>query len=130
MALTIQETAEKFGISPYTLRYYESEGLIPKVQRNASGHRVYENEDIDWIGFITCLKSTGMPIAEIKRYIKLCEVGDSTVLDRKELLVAHKDRLLAKIKRLHESLDRIEWKIEHYEIVGKELNLKLKELKS
>jgi DNA-binding transcriptional MerR regulator len=121
MALSIQETAEKFGISPYTLRYYENEGLIPKVHRNASGHRIYENEDLDWIGFVTCLKSTGMPIAEIKRYIKLCEEGDSTVLDRKQLLVAHKNRLLTRMQKLHESLKRIEWKIEHYEIIEKEI---------
>lgn len=55
MELSIQETAEKFGISPYTLRYYESEGLIPRIERNANGYRVYNDDAIDYISFITCL---------------------------------------------------------------------------
>lgn len=124
MTHSIQETAEKFGVSPYTLRYYENEGLIPKIERNANGHRIYKDEDIDLISFITCLKSTGMPISEIKQYIKLCQAGDSTIEDRKKILESHKERLLLQIHGLNEYLEKIEWKIDHYETIGTCLNLK------
>ena len=115
MSLSIQQTAEKIGITSYTLRYYEKEEIIPRIERNSSGHRVYKEEDLDWINFITCLKSTGMPIAEIKRFVQLSRFGDATIGDRKQLLVSHQKRLLAKIKKMNEYLERINWKVAYYQ---------------
>lgn len=115
MTLTIQETAEKLGLSSYTLRYYEKEEIIPHITRNTSGHRVYHAEDIDWITFVTCLKSTGMPISEIRRFLQLYQLGDTTIGDRKKLLQAHKKRILAKLSKMNDYLEKINWKIDHYE---------------
>lgn len=115
MSLSIHETAEKLGVSSYTLRYYEKEEIIPTIQRNASGHRIYKEEDLEWIQFITCLKSTGMPISEIKRFVKLYQLGDSSIADRKKLLIAHKNRLLARMKKMKQYLEKIDCKIEFYE---------------
>lgn len=115
MTLSIQETADKLGVSSYTLRYYEKEEIIPTIERNASGHRVYKDEDLEWIQFVTCLKSTGMPISEIKRFVQLYQLGDASIADRKKLLIAHKNRLLARMSKMKEYLEKINWKIEHYE---------------
>lgn len=115
MRLSIHETAAKLGVTPYTLRYYEKEEIIPSIERNESGHRIYKDEDLEWIYFITCLKSTGMPISEIKRFVKLYQYGDETIADRKRLLVAHKNRLLARMKKMNQYLEKIDYKIALYE---------------
>lgn len=115
MTLSIQEASEKMGLSSYTLRYYEKEQIIPKISRNSSGHRIYTEDDINWINFINCLKSTGMPISEIKRFMQLYQSGDSSLRARIDMLVSHKNRVIAKIRQCNDYLDKINWKIEYYE---------------
>ncbi|NKR09645.1 MerR family DNA-binding transcriptional regulator, partial [Escherichia coli] len=41
---TIKEISEKTGITPYTLRFYEREGILPSVKRDSSGNRMYDEE--------------------------------------------------------------------------------------
>lgn len=68
--MTIAEVSERFGTSPDTLRYYERVGLIPPVGRK-SGIRNYDENDIKWIEFIFCMRSAGVPIEELARYVAL-----------------------------------------------------------
>lgn len=44
MTYTISEFAKKLGLTAYTLRYYEKEGLLPFVER-INGRRVFKDED-------------------------------------------------------------------------------------
>ena len=115
MDFSIHDISEKIGVSSHTLRYYEKEQIIPRVRRNTSGHRIYNMEDIDWINFVTCLKSTGMPISDIREFIRLCKLGDESIGDRKKLLISHREVVLARIKKLNDYLDKIAWKINYYE---------------
>ncbi len=70
LSYSIGQVAQKTGLSAYTLRYYEKEGLLPFVKKSDSGMRVYTDSDIAWLSMIECLKATGMPIKEIRLYIK------------------------------------------------------------
>lgn len=45
MVYTISEAALKMQLTPYTLRYYDKEGLIPFVERSASGIRMFKEKD-------------------------------------------------------------------------------------
>lgn len=76
MTYTISEIAEKMGVSVFTLRFYDKEGLLPFVER-INGRRVFKDEDFAWLRVISCLKTTGMPIREIREYIALCSGGDA-----------------------------------------------------
>jgi DNA-binding transcriptional MerR regulator len=113
--LTVQQASEKTGLSAHTIRYYERIGLIPSIERAANGHRRYSEDDIGWIEFLKCLRSTGMPISEMQRYVELQQEGDATLHDRLALLEAHRRRIKAKIKELNDFLERIEWKIGYYQ---------------
>lgn len=62
----IGDFAKLVGLSTYTLRYYEDQGLIV-AQRDENGVRFYTEEDIRWVGFILHLKGTGMRLNELKR---------------------------------------------------------------
>jgi DNA-binding transcriptional MerR regulator len=113
--LTVQQASEKTGLSAHTIRYYERIGLIPSIERAANGHRRYSEDDIGWIEFLKCLRSTGMPISEMQRYVELQQEDDATLHDRLALLEAHRRRIKAKIKELNDFLERIEWKIGYYQ---------------
>lgn len=115
MTYTIGKVAEQVGLTTYTLRYYEKEGLLPEVQKNEKGIRMYRESDITWIELIKCLKETGMSIAEIQHIVTLSLDGDSTVPERKEILKDHKVRLLEQIATLQKSIVKIDKKLDWYD---------------
>jgi DNA-binding transcriptional MerR regulator len=115
IGLTVQEASDKTGLSGHTIRYYERIGLIPSIERASNGHRRYSEDDIGWIEFLKCLRSTGMPIAEMQRYVELQQEGDSTFQDRLALLEAHRRRIKAKMRELNSFLEKIEGKIGYYQ---------------
>lgn len=112
--MNISEFATRSGVSAHTLRYYEKIGLLPTVARNASGHRDFDDNDLAWIAFVTRLKNTGMPLAEIQRYARLRASGAATVAERQALLEAHAGALEAEIEAQQNHLARIRDKIAYY----------------
>ncbi|MBV1776424.1 MerR family transcriptional regulator [Burkholderiaceae bacterium DAT-1] len=62
--LTIGELASLSGLSVYTLRYYEAEGILNPAARASNGHRRYRPEDVRWLEFVLRLKLTDMPLAD------------------------------------------------------------------
>ena len=84
--MTIREIAAKTNMSTDTLRYYERIGLLPPVPRNAAGIRNYDEYFVNFINFIKKLKASGMSLEHIIDYIRLAEMGDATIQERKKLL--------------------------------------------
>ena len=113
--LTITEVAERTGLSPDTLRYYEKAGLISPVGRSAGGQRRYAAADLAWIAFLLRLRDTGMSIADMQQFADLRRSGDSTVPDRLRLLREHRARLTERIRQLQASGSALDDKINHYE---------------
>jgi DNA-binding transcriptional MerR regulator len=115
MGYTIKQVAEKMNLTVYTLRYYEKEGLLPFVQRDCTGNRSFNENDLEWLSLICCLKNTGMPIKQIKQYIDWCLDGDETLATRKKMLIEHRQDVLKQINELKKNLEKINYKISHYE---------------
>ncbi|MBP5247822.1 MAG: MerR family transcriptional regulator [Fibrobacter sp.] len=115
MSYSIGQVAEKTGLSAYTLRYYEKEGLLPYVQKNASGLRIYNEDDISWLSMIECLKATGMPIKEIRQYIEWYKEGDATLSKRLELFRKRRLTVEQELSKLKKILGKVEFKIRLYE---------------
>lgn len=63
--LSIGEVAEKVGLNPSTLRYYEKMNLIPKPLRSG-GQRRYESNVIGRIELIKIAQRAGFHITEIQ----------------------------------------------------------------
>jgi DNA-binding transcriptional MerR regulator len=116
-ALTIGQVAETIGVSTHTLRYYEQACLIRAVGRTQAGHRLYSPADLDWLQFVMRLKATGMPIAGMQAFAALRAEGQPTVDERRDMLVAHRDAVLARIAELQGNLGAIIDKIAYYESV-------------
>jgi DNA-binding transcriptional MerR regulator len=113
-ALTISDAARASGVSAHTLRYYERAGLLDPVDRAASGHRRYAEEDLARIQFLTKLRSTGMPIRQIREYAELMRGGDGTHEARLALLEAHRDAVRAHLAETERNLELIDYKIGYY----------------
>ena len=103
-----------FGLSIYTIRFYDKEGLLPFVLRNKSGNRVFTESDVSLFGTICCLKNTGMQLKDIKKYIDFCMLGASTIDERKKLLLEHQEVILNQINDLNENMNLIRSKIDKY----------------
>ena len=101
--------------STHTLRYYEKEGLLPFINRDHTGNRSFNEDDLEWLSVICCLKNTGMPIKQIKQYIHWCLEGDHTMEDRKQMLIEHRREVLQQINELTHNLEKIDYKISHYD---------------
>lgn len=119
MNYTIKEVSEITKLPASTLRYYEKEQLLPEVERNSSGNRVYTERDLDWISIITCLKNTDMPIKSIKKFVVLCALGDSTLEERRQMVLTHKQAVELRIVELQHHLEHIDFKADYYELACK-----------
>lgn len=114
MTYTISEIAEKMGVSVHTLRFYDKEGLLPFVER-VNGRRVFKDSDFAWLRVLSCLKNTGMPLKEIRRYVELCQLGDASLRERQEIILKQKKAIEDQIRFLQENLKVIEYKVWYYQ---------------
>jgi len=116
MTFTIAEVARQTGLTAHTLRYYERDGLmLDRIERAGSGHRLYSERDLRWLSLITGLRSTGMPIRDVKRYAALVRAGDGNERERLDLLLAHRGHVEAKLAETITHLKVIDYKIGVYE---------------
>ena len=123
--MKIAEVSERYAISSDTLRYYERIGLIPQVNRNGSGIRDYNENDIRRVEFIKCMRRAGLPIETLIEYIALVQQGDQTIEARKEILIEQRALLAARMQEMQVTLDLLDYKISVYEnaIVKKEKDI-------
>jgi DNA-binding transcriptional MerR regulator len=117
---TIGQVAEKTGLSIHTIRYYEKEGILPIINRNESGIRIFEYEDIQWINLLNCLRNTGMPIAQLKDYADLTLKGDQTGEKRLEILEKQKEKIEEQVNTLKSHIDLLNLQMEWYPRLKKE----------
>lgn len=111
---SISEAAKKLDLTTHTLRYYDKEGLMPFVERTSNGTRIFKETDINALKIIECLKSTSMPIKEIKNFIDWCSEGDSTLQERYDMFLERKAIVEAQMKELQETMKLIDHKCDYY----------------
>jgi DNA-binding transcriptional MerR regulator len=69
--MKIGELARRTGVGIDAVRYYEREGLLPQAPRQASGYRIYVEDDIRRIHFVKRAKSLGFTLTEIRELLAL-----------------------------------------------------------
>lgn len=113
---SMQECCKKTGLSYDTLKYYCNQGLIPNVKRDkTNNYRIFDDNDINWINSLICLKKCDFSIKEIKQYIELCLKGKETILERKRMLTNQRKEIENKILALNQTLEFIDWKTNLYD---------------
>ena len=104
------------GLPESTLRYYEQIGIIDAIARDpSSGHRMYSDADLESLSTISCLAATGMPLTDMREYLRNRFDGEDGARRQMELLDAQSLRLAAKMESLriqhaYVSLKTLYWK--------------------
>jgi DNA-binding transcriptional MerR regulator len=120
-ALGIAQVAERTGLSQDTLRWYEREGMIPPVARGADRRRRFDEQSVQRIELLVRLRAAGMPTSEMREFAGLLSGGIETHKRRLEILLAHRQRIVARQQRLAECLDAVDTKISYYRrLVGEQ----------
>jgi DNA-binding transcriptional MerR regulator len=110
----IGELARRSGRGVHTICWYEAQGLIQGVTRDAGGRRLYNELHLKWLDLMDRLRCTGMSIAEMRKYTALVKQGRSTIEERRVLLSAHRARVVETIAEWTAALKLIDGKIDFY----------------
>ena len=111
---TIGQMSEMFNLPISTLRYYDKEGLFPSMQRQ-SGVRQFGETEVEALRVIECLKTSGLEIKDIKKFMEWCVEGPTTYAQRKELFETRKAAVEAEMIQLQKTLDMLKFKCWYYE---------------
>ena len=115
MTYSIGEISQRLDIAPSALRYYEKEGLLPFVERSDSGIRQFTDIDLEWLIIIDSLKRTGMPLKEIKDFVKMFEERDTTIARRLEIVRRHREVIQQQVAKLNEIILVLDFKEQYYQ---------------
>jgi len=78
--LTVRDAAERLGVTPRTLKYYEERGLVTP-SRSEGRYRLYDETDLERYGRILRLRSLGFSLHGIvemlKRPLEKTEAGQN-----------------------------------------------------
>ena len=111
---SISEISKMFQLSISTLRYYDKEGLFPHLKR-VNGVRQFSESEIETLRVIDCLKKSGLEIKEIKEYMSLCSLGNTTLKQRKEIFEKQKEEVLQEMEKLQKVLSMLNYKCWYYD---------------
>lgn len=114
MSYTIGEISKLMEITPDTLRYYDKEGLLPFVQRDGAGRRLFTENDLNYLEVIKCLRKSGVQVKEITAFIDWCMMGDASLLQRKTFIDEQEKELESKIQEMQQTLEFLQWKKWYY----------------
>lgn len=112
--LSIAAVSARTGLTRDTLRWYESEGLIPAVPRNAAGVRRYDEATVRMIDLLVRLRRTGMSVAHMRDFVTMVGQGARTHGRRMRLLEDHREEIESRIRELIDDLGAVDDKIAHY----------------
>ena len=114
---SIAKVAEQSGLSVPTLRFYEQEGLIDPVPRDAAGNRMYGEVEMARINTIRCLRAAGLTLPQMKRYFSTPGEGEESLRIRREILLATQEGLAQQLEELHRCMSYLSQKIAHYDLM-------------
>ncbi|QSR29702.1 hypothetical protein CFI00_04115 [Nocardioides sp. S5] len=115
---SIKEAAALTGLPASTLRYYEQVGVVAPVNRGASsGHRVYDEGDLDQLMWVSCLAATGMSIGDMRVYMDNNRLGAEAAADQQRLLEDQQVRLAAEAEALVLRQRYVDLKITYWQAV-------------
>ncbi len=111
---SIGEISKMFQLPISTLRYYDKEGLFPHLKR-VNGVRQFSESEIETLRVIDCLKRSGLEIKDIKEYMSLCSLGNTTLKQRKEIFEKQKEEVLKEMEKLQKVLSMLNYKCWYYD---------------
>jgi DNA-binding transcriptional MerR regulator len=98
--MKIQEFAQLTGLSPQTIRYYESIGILPSPARTPNGYRDYNEKDADRARFVAGIRSLDLSLDEIKELSSMKDRMEAPCRTLLDLIEQKADQIEERIKLL------------------------------
>ncbi len=73
--MKIGELADETGVSTKTIRFWESEGLLPEPDRTPSGYRNYTPDAASRLSFIRHAQTAGFTLRQIGQILDISDGG-------------------------------------------------------
>jgi len=108
--MNIGRAAEVSGVSPKTIRYYESIGLIQAAERRSNNYRDYSEADVETLRFIQRARRLGFSVKEIGELLALWRDKRRASHDVKEFAqrhIADIDRKMAELAGMRRTLAQL-----------------------
>lgn len=118
MLYTIKQMAEMFDVTEHTLRYYTDLGLLP-CERDSRNRRTFNEESINWMQGIKCLKGCGASIEDIQEYCRLCllEESEENLRARYEIILKQREEAYKRVDEAKATAKYMDDKVTHYEAI-------------
>lgn len=111
---TVKEVAKKLDLTEHTVRYYTDKGLVPDLKRDQNNNRIFDEVSINWLRGAQYLKRCGMSLEDIKKYVELSLQGNSSIVERYNMIAKQKEIVLADLEVLKSMAEYITNKEKHY----------------
>lgn len=108
---SIQQVANKNGVSVHVLRYYEKIGLICDIKRDIAGRRQYTDTDLEWIDFIVCMRTSKLSLEQMRVLAELRRRGAQALSERIVFMEDYRKAIEEKIVTFHDILKQTDRKI-------------------
>ena len=115
MEYTVKQIAALMGMSEHPIRFYTDKELLP-CKRDKNNRRIFDDESINWLKGIHCLRGCGVSLEDIKVYSDLCLSDDPDALQKRYEFMCRQRQLA--YDRLQEAQDLVTYmdhKVQHYE---------------
>lgn len=113
--MNIKKASEITGVSADTIRYYEKVGLVPPIDRKESGVRDLDQRIIRRIQFARQMRSAGMSVEALQKYIRLVDADEDNTQQQIALLQEQLELMEEKRDDLQAAIDHLRWKLNHYD---------------
>ncbi|MGF2385292.1 MerR family transcriptional regulator [Lentilactobacillus otakiensis] len=110
-----KKVSELLGVSTDTLRYYERIGVIPPVERDHNGYRVYKTNDLNWIYLAKSLRGAGLSIESLIEFATLARKGGAVRSAQKDILHEQLATLNEKLAKMKETQALLQYKIDTFD---------------
>ena len=118
MYYTMKQMARMFGVTEHTLRFYTDQGLLP-CGRDGGNRRVFDEESVNWMQGIQCLKGCGASLEDTRAYSRLClmEESEENLRARYAIIRKQREEAYRRIEEAKAAARYMDEKVAHYEAI-------------
>lgn len=92
--------AERTGLSPEGIRFYEAAGLLPSPTRTEGRRRIYSLAHLKRLAFIRRARDLGFTLDEVRALLRLADATPDSCAQGRKMAAAHLDDVRKKIADL------------------------------
>lgn len=112
---SVKQISKKLNLSEHTIRYYTDLGLVPSLIRDKNGHRLFDEQSVNWLIGIKNLRGSGMSIQAVKEYVDLCLQGEKTLEQRYRVILQQKNIIEKQMTEVQAQYQYMTNKVKWYE---------------